>query len=254
MPTIAQNKPSADFADYAEKRNRNLPDERNLRIKAPLRGMPFRGTIGGMKILAVTDETVERLYPLAASGHFAEVGLILSCGDLPYPYLENLVTLLNVPLLYVPGNHDPEFNPHVDASRAEGCENVDGRVVGVRGLAVAGLGGSPRYHPQGVNQYSPSEMTRRAWRLGLRLLWNRPRLGNLDLLITHSPPLGIHDEDTQAHRGLQAINWLIHWAKPRYHLHGHVHFQRRNLTPSVTKIGVTTIINVFPYQVIEIQK
>ena len=207
----------------------------------------------GMKILAVTDETVERLYPLAANGHFADVELVLSCGDLPYTYLEYLVTVLGVPLCYVPGNHDPEYDPRRDVSRAEGCENIDGRVVRVCGLTIAGLGGSPRYHPNGVNQYTPSEMTRRARRLALSLSWNRVRRGRgLDILITHSPPFGIHDEDTQAHRGLSAINWLIRWAKPRYHLHGHVHFFRQNLTPSVTTFGPTTIINVFPYQVIEI--
>lgn len=210
--------------------------------------------MGRMKILAVTDEIIERIYPLVASGHFADVRLVLSCGDLPYPYLEYLVTMLNVPLCYVPGNHDPEYHPNQLNTRAEGCENVDGRVLRVRGLTIAGLGGSPRYHPQGVNQYSPSEMMRRAWRLALTLLWNRPRLGHLDILITHSPPFGIHDDDTQAHRGLKAINWLIGWAKPRYHLHGHVHFQRRNVTASVSKLGATTIINVFPYQVIEIQQ
>jgi Icc-related predicted phosphoesterase len=220
---------------------------------APLRGMPFRGTMDGMKILAVTDETVERLYSLASSGHFADVELILSCGDLPYSYLEYLVTVLNVPLCYVPGNHDPVYNPRRNATRAEGCENVDGRVVRVRGLTVAGLGGSVRYHPQGVNQYSQSEMMRRAWSLMPALWWSRLRHGRgLDVLITHSPPLGIHDDETQAHRGLRAINWLIRWGRPRYHLHGHVHFFRRNLTPSITTLGATKIINVFPYQVIEI--
>jgi Icc-related predicted phosphoesterase len=213
----------------------------------------FRGTMQGMKILAVTDEIVERIYTLAANGHFAGADLVLACGDLPYSYLEYLVTMLNVPLCYVPGNHDPVFNAKRENTRAEGCENVDGRVVRVRGLTVAGLGGSPRYHPQGVNQYSPSEMRLRAWLLALSLLWNRPRLGPLDVLITHSPPLGIHDEDTLSHRGLSAINWLIGCAKPRYHLHGHVHFQRHNLTPSVTTVGPTTIINVYPYQVIEIE-
>lgn len=207
----------------------------------------------GMKILAVTDETVERLYPLAASGHFADVELILSCGDLPYSYLEYLVTMLNVPLCYVPGNHDPEFNSKRESTRAEGCENLDGRVVRVRGLTLAGLGGSPRYHPQGVNQYSQSEMMRRALMLLPVLWWNRLHGRGLDVLITHSPPLGIHDEDTLAHRGLRAINWLIRWARPRCHLHGHVHFFRRNLTPSVTTLGPTKIINVFPYQVIEIE-
>jgi Icc-related predicted phosphoesterase len=207
-----------------------------------------------MKILAVTDETVERLYPLAASGHFVDVELILSCGDLPYPYLEYLVTMLNVPLCYVPGTHDPEYDPRWNNSRAEGCENIDGRIVHLRGLTIAGLGGSPRYHPQGVNQYSPSEMMRRAQRLALSLLWGRVRhRRGLDILITHAPPLGIHDEDTLAHRGLRAINWLIRRAKPRYHLHGHIHFQRRNLMPSVTSLGPTKIINVFPYQLIEIE-
>ena len=214
----------------------------------------FYGTIGDVKILAVSDQVIDRMYTLISSGHFQDINLILGCGDLPYTYLEYIVTMLNVPMYYVPGNHDPEYTPHILNARAEGCDNVDGRVVRVRGLTVAGLGGSPRYHPQGVNQYSPSEMTRRAWRLAASIAWNRPRLGPLDILITHSPPLGIHDEDTQAHRGLAAINWLIEKTKPRYHLHGHVHFHRRNLTASVTTLGATTIINVFPYQLIEISK
>lgn len=206
-----------------------------------------------MKILAVTDETVERLYPLAASGHFADVGLVLSCGDLPYSYLEYLVTVLGVPLCYVPGNHDPNYDPLHEDTRAEGCENLDGHIVHLHGLTIAGLGGSPRYHPRGVNQYTQSEMRFRAWGLIPSLLWNRLRYRRgLDILITHSPPFGIHDEDTLAHRGLRAINWLIHWAKPRYHLHGHVHFHRHNLTPCNTLVGVTQVINVYPYQVIEI--
>jgi Icc-related predicted phosphoesterase len=206
-----------------------------------------------MKILAVTDETVERIHSLASSGHFADVGLVLSCGDLPYTYLEYLVTVLGVPLCYVPGNHDPIYDPRLDATRAEGCKNIDGHVVRVRGLSLAGLGGSPRYRPEGVNQYSQSEMTCRVVRLLPSLLWNRLCYRSaLDILITHSPPLGIHDEDSHAHRGLGALNWLVGWAKPRYHLHGHIHFHRRNLVPSTTSLGPTQIVNVYPYRVIEI--
>ncbi len=206
-----------------------------------------------MKILAVTDEIVERLYTLASSGHFSDVELILSCGDLPYSYLEYLVTMLNVPLCYVPGNHDPVHDSRLSASLAEGCENLDGRVTRICGLTVAGLGGSPRYHPDGINQYTEAEMSRRARSLAFSLFWKHAIRGrNLDILITHSPPFGIHDEDTRAHRGLQAINRFIARTKPRYHLHGHVHFQRRNLVSSNTMLGPTQIINVFPYQVIEI--
>jgi hypothetical protein len=41
-------------------------------------------------------------------------------------------------------------------------------------------------------------------------------------------------------------------AKPRYHFHGHTHFQRRNLSPSETTQGLTKIVNIFPYKIIEI--
>ena len=53
---------------------------------------------------------------------------------------------------------------------------------------------------------------------------------------------------------MKAINWLIRMAKPRYHFHGHTHFQRGNLAASETVLGVTKIINVYPYKVIEVNR
>lgn len=206
-----------------------------------------------MKILAVSDEVVERLYTLCASGQFKSIETILSCGDLPYPYLENLVTLLNVPLFYVPGNHDPGYNDDDPRTRAEGGSNLDLKLTRHRKFLIGGFGGSIRYRPDGTNQYTQTEAYRRAFRLVPRLTLNRLNYGRaLDVLITHSPPFGIHDEETQAHQGLKAINWLLRVAQPRYHFHGHTHFQRRNLSPSETTQGMTRIVNVFPYQVVEV--
>ncbi|HSL44823.1 MAG TPA: metallophosphoesterase [Anaerolineales bacterium] len=206
-----------------------------------------------MKILAVSDEVVERLYTLCQSGHFNEVEVILGCGDLPYPYLENLLTFLNIPLFYVPGNHDPIHNLDNTLAHAEGGSNVDMKVVRFKKFLIGGLGGSIRYRPDGTNQHSQTEAYFRAFKLLPRLLINRINYGRpLDILITHSPPFAIHDEDTQSHKGLKAINWLLRVAKPRYHFHGHTHFQRRNLSPSETTHGLTKIINVFPYKIIEV--
>ena len=207
-----------------------------------------------MKILALSDEVEERVYSLAGKGHFRDVKMILGCGDLPYAYLEYLVSVLNVPMFYVPGNHDPEENPRFVSTRAEGGSNLDLKCERAKGLLLAGFGGSHRYLPDGVNQYSQIEAFRRALRLTPRLLWNRIHYGRaLDILVTHSPPFGIHDEKTQAHCGLKSINWILSWARPRYHLHGHTHFYRRNLEQAVTQLGPTTIMNIFPYQVIEIE-
>jgi len=206
-----------------------------------------------MKILAVSDEVVERLYSLCNNGHFKDVELIIGCGDLPYPYLENIVSFLNVPMLYVPGNHDPKYDEHDETTCAEGGSNLDLKLERVKTFLVGGFGGSVQYRPDGTNQYTQFKAYRRAFRLLPRLLLNRIHYGRmLDILITHSPPFGIHDENTAAHTGLKAINWLIRIAKPRYHFHGHTHFYRRNLEMSETTLRETKIINVFPYKIIDI--
>jgi len=206
-----------------------------------------------MKILALSDQVVDRIYTLVSQGHFAGVELILGCGDLPYNYLEYLVSVLNVPMFYVPGNHDPVYNPRFPTAHAEGGVNLDLKFACSKGLLLAGFGGCHRYRPDGVNQYTQPEARLRAARLVSGLLWNRVRYGRaLDILITHSPAYGIHDEEEKAHSGLKAINWLLARARPRYHFHGHTHFVRNNLEPSVTRLGPTTVMNVFPYKLIEI--
>ncbi len=206
-----------------------------------------------MKILAVSDEVVERLYSLCNNGHFNDVELIIGCGDLPYPYLENIVTFLNVPLLYVPGNHDPDYKETDAKSQAQGGSNLDLKLVRIKTFLIGGFGGCIQYRPDGTNQYTQINAYFRAFKMISRLLLNRIHYGrSMDILITHSPPFGIHDEDSRAHTGLKAINWLLRVAKPRYHLHGHTHFYRRNLDESESKYRDTKIINVHPYKVLDI--
>lgn len=206
-----------------------------------------------MKILAVSDQVVDRLYSLTAEGHFDDVGVILGCGDLPYTYLEYLVTILRAPLFYVPGNHDPDYNSSDPRSLAEGGSNLDLKTITCNNNLIGGFGGSIRYQPKGANQYSQCEALLRAYRMLPRLLLNRVRhRRSLDVLISHSPPFGIHDDTDKAHQGLKALNWLAHFAKPRYHLHGHTHYYRNNLSARETRSGDTLIINVFPYKVIEL--
>lgn len=210
--------------------------------------------MGKMNILAVSDQEIQRIYALVTSGHFEDIDLILGCGDLPYTYLEFLVSMLNVPLYYVPGNHDPLYDPQNPLSYAEGGSNLDLQIASVKGCLVAGLGGSIRYRPDGVNQYTQWQANLRALALSLRWLVGSLRhRHNLDILISHSPPFKIHDDDSRAHTGLKALSLLIRVMRPRYLLHGHTHFFRQNLEDSVTRVGRTTVMNIYPYKVIEIE-
>ncbi len=211
------------------------------------------GTIRCVRILGVSDQEVEQIYDLVPRGA-AGVAMIVGCGDLRYGYLENMVTMLNVDLFYVPGNHDVEYNPGLASARAAGCTNLDLRTACSQGLLLAGLGGSIRYRDGAANQYTQSEAFLRAGLLLPRLWRNRLKHGRaLDMLVTHSPPFGIHDEDTHTHRGLKAINWLMEWARPRYVLHGHMHYLQHDHAPDVSWQGQTTVMNVYPYRLIEIE-
>jgi len=205
-----------------------------------------------VKILAVSDQVVDRVYSLAGSRHFEHVSLLLGCGDLPYTYLEYILTILGVPLYYVPGNHDPDFKWNDSRSKAEGGSNLDLKTVHHKNSLIGGFGGCIRYKPNGSNQYTQSEAYGRALQMLPQLLINRIRYGRaLDILISHSPPFGIHDDSDPAHNGLKALNWLMHIAKPRQLLHGHTHFYRNNIADNETIFETTKVINVYPYKIID---
>jgi Icc-related predicted phosphoesterase len=196
-----------------------------------------------MKVLALSDEVVPFIYSPGVRERFADVRLIVGCGDLPSEYLEYVVTQLNVPLAYVPGNHD------VDDFVVQGGQSVDGRWVKLNGIAVAGLGGSQRYKPIGRHQYTDQEMLARAARL---LLTSRIGGRRVDLFISHAPPFGVHDGPDAVHAGFQAFNTFLRAGRPRLMLHGHTHVQR-NLVATVTRLHHTQVINVFPYRVIDLE-
>ena len=62
---------------------------------------------------------------------------------LPSYYLEYLLKSINVPLYYVPGNHDEQaYQPK--GPFAQGCINIDERVIAFEGLLIGGLEGGFR--------------------------------------------------------------------------------------------------------------
>ena len=194
-----------------------------------------------MRILALSDQVVDFVYSPATRERLGQIDVVLGCGDLPAYYLEYVVTQLNVPMMYVPGNHDP------DVYRVQGGEPIDGRWLRVKGVRFAGLGGSLRYKLDGRHQYSEREMFYRVARLLLSV-----RMGGrgLDVMVTHAPPLGVHDAPDLTHMGFSAFHTLIQYAHPRMLLHGHTHAQR-NLVPMDSRVLETQVVNVFPYRVIE---
>jgi Icc-related predicted phosphoesterase len=186
-------------------------------------------------VLAVSDEVDDALAADPRAVRSAE--LILSCGDLPLEYLGSLMNSLDVPLLFVPGNHDPDLSGYrstragltlragmpARAPWPDGAVNADGRIVDAAGLRVAGLGGCRRYS-SGPNQYTDRQQAARALRLRARARWLALRDGRgVDVVITHAPPFGVGDGDDPPHRGFTALHGVAGALHPTALLHGHVH-------------------------------
>ena len=209
-----------------------------------------------MRILTISDRVEAALYNERIAERFGNVELVISCGDLPLYYLEYIVTMLNVPLLYVFGNHAEGSQPATAGEKPlepGGCINIDRHLVNYKGLLIGGLEGSMRYNRETRFQYTDQEMDRKIAGMLPALLWNRLRRGRyLDILVTHAPPCGIHDGEDLCHRGFRAYKRFIELFAPRYLIHGHSHVFMPN-QPVRTIYRRTEVINTYGYRELEIE-
>ncbi len=213
-------------------------------------------------VLAVADEVDERLCADLSPVRAAK--LIVACGDLPFDYLGYLMNGLDVPLVFVPGNHDPDLSGY-RSSRAgltlragmpvrppwpDGAINADRAIVQAAGLRLAGLGGCLRYG-HGPNQYSDRQFARQARSLR-RQAWRQRRRGQrVDVLLTHAPPRGTGDGSDPAHRGITALPGLVAALQPGVLLHGHV--LRCDAATPDRRLGRTEVRNVIGRHLLDIQ-
>ena len=218
---------------------------------------------GVVCVLAVSDEVDQALHADLGPVRAAEV--VVACGDLPFEYLGYLMNGLDVPLVFVPGNHDPDLTGYrysraglttragmpARAPWPDGAVNADGAIVNVAGLRFAGLGGCRRY-TGGPNQYSDRQFARRAGSLRRRARWQRLRGGRpVDVLLTHAPPRGVGDGADPPHQGFAALHGLVAALQPALLLHGHV-LRCDAVTPG-RPLGRTTVRNVTGWHLLDIR-
>jgi Icc-related predicted phosphoesterase len=208
-----------------------------------------------VKILFVSDRVVNRLYSPNIKNRYGDVDLIVGCGDLPYYYLEYLVSMLNRPMPFVHGNHDPleEYLPDgTSISSPGGGKNIHGQTYIQNNIIFAGLEGSIRYK-NGPFQYTQGQMWFNIYQLVPHLLVNKLRYGRyLDILVAHSPPYGIHNGEDHTHTGFKAFLWFMQVFKPRYLIHGHRHVYSP-CEDTETLYMETKVINIYPFRILEIE-
>ncbi|TCW62267.1 metallophosphoesterase [Treponema sp. J25] len=222
-----------------------------------------------MKILCISDQIDPLIYSNSIRQRFGDIDLVVSAGDLPLEYLDFIVSSLNKPLLFVYGNHNleglsyyrPEYEDYFKlvqrriadqtAAPQVGAIHIGSRIHREEGLIFMGLGGSLRYN-NGPNQFTNRQMN---WEIIKRiphLLYNKLKYGRyLDILVTHAPPLGIHDRTDPCHRGFKAFLWFMRFFKPRYLIHGHIHLYDLS-DIRCTRYYETLVVNAYSHYIIDI--
>ena len=200
------------------------------------------------KSLSLSDVIVQFIYSPYIRQRFSDIDLIIGCGDLPYYYLEYIISTLNVPLFFVRGNHDQEVEYGSVDNRGgpQGGIDLHRKAIRYQDILLAGVEGSLRYR-NGLYQYTQGEMWRHVFALLPGLFSNKLKHGRyLDVFVTHAPPRGIHDGDDLPHQGIDAFRWLIKVFHPAYHIHGHIHIYRPGAVAE-TCFEDVQVINTFGY-------
>jgi Icc-related predicted phosphoesterase len=238
-----------------------------------------------MKILLISDNEERSLWDdwnASTASRLADVELVLSAGDLRPEYLEFLVTMLNVPLVYVRGNHDGRY----DECPPEGCEDADGRIVEVvcgsesvrRKVRILGFGGSMRYKDGSNDMYTEDEMHARVKNADriirkqrrstavldfMRSFINgdtdaavvgRGDTPSFDILLTHAPCRGYGDMEDLPHRGFECFNALLNKYSPQLHCYGHVHQEYGRMQRTIQHPSGTLLINCSGHHIIDFGK
>jgi Icc-related predicted phosphoesterase len=217
-----------------------------------------------MKLLCIADHVDPFIYSTGLKTRFSDIDIVISAGDLALEYYDFIVSTLNKPLFFVFGNHyiaarssytrnrDPFFSQPPKYLSAVGATYLEGRVMVVKGVILAGLGGSNWYNG-GENQYTDFAMFLSMLHLFPKLLWNRMVRGRfLDVLVTHSPPYGINDLPDPCHTGFKVFLWFMRVFKPRYLIHGHIHLYDRNAVREA-QYNRTRVINAYDHVVVQLE-
>ena len=131
-----------------------------------------------MNLLGISDTEIAFIYSRMVVERFSDIDMVISCGDLPYYYLEYIISMLNVPLYYVRGNHASrmEFGSTTNRTSPWGAIDLHQRIIeDDTGVLLAGLEGCVTYN-DGPYQYTQGQYWERVFRLVPGLLLNKARL------------------------------------------------------------------------------
>ncbi|EBA15073.1 Ser/Thr protein phosphatase family protein [Roseobacter sp. SK209-2-6] len=197
-----------------------------------------------MRILAFSDLHCDVATAEALVQESGSADVLVGCGDFATQgrggeAVVHALAQCPVPVVLVHGNHD---DPRALEQCCKGWDHIHllhGGAVTLGGIDFFGLGGEvPARNPKAWNA-SETEQKAEELLAGLR----EPLVREKTVLITHTPPYGIADKQSDGrHEGSQSIRQAIERFGPSLCLCGHIH----NAWGVSGVIGATGVHNLGP--------
>ena len=171
--------------------------------------------------------------PLARLVRHHRPDAVVLLGDLEPEWLDQLGRFGDLPVMGVYGNHD-------DGRYLEARNTTDLHLTSaeVGDVTFTGFQGCVRYKRGAPLQYTQQEARRLA-----------RRLPDADVLLSHAPPRGVHEEpDDRAHEGFAGLRDYVERHAPRLVLHGHTPAPPRG----TTRLGATSVVHVVGTKLVEL--
>ena len=150
----------------------------------------------------------------------AEYDICLILGDVTNSDIYEILKVVPYEKIYgLLGNHDG-----LDRFDESGIRNLNGKVVNIKGVSIAGIQGSFRYKQGDYGMYTHEE--------SIQIAENMP---GADILVSHDRPF-IKDNHDNVHDGLKGITYYLYKNHVPLEIHGHLHEESEEILKSGTKV------------------
>lgn len=201
----------------AKRENINYEDELLQQF-----GINSTSNFNHINILIITDthnclyydkESIEKIKN-------AKYDICLLLGDITNSDIYEILKLVPYDKIYgLLGNHDG-----LDRFEESKIRNINGQVITVNNVRIAGLQGSHRYKIGDYGMYSHEESIEIA-----------DKMPEADILVSHDRPF-ITDNNDNVHDGLKGVTYYCYKNHIKLEIHGHLHEETEEILKNGTRV------------------
>lgn len=185
-------------------------------------GINSTSNFNHINILIITDthnclyydnESIEKI-------RNAQYDICLLLGDVTNNDIYEILKIVPYDKIYgLLGNHDG-----LDRFEESNIRNLNGQVITVNNVKIAGLQGSHRYKMGDYGMYSHAESIEIA-----------DKMPQADILVSHDKPFTIDNNDN-VHDGLKGITYYCYKNHIKLEIHGHLHEETEEVLKNGTRV------------------